>query len=232
MAGLELSLLNPQQLEAVMHTEGPLLVLAGAGSGKTRVITYRIARLIELGVPAKQILALTFTNKAADEMRERVDTLCERGAAKEATLSTFHSLGVRILRTEAHHAGNGAFTIYDAADATGCIRELLRQTRVEDRRFDVKAVVARISLWKNQFVPPDDPPDSTDEYDEIAGALYPKYCEALRGFRAYDFDDLVVEPVRMFDRDPEAAARWRARFRYLLIDEYPDTNRAQLLLAR
>ena len=229
---MRISELNDAQREAVLQTEGPVLVLAGAGSGKTRVITYRIAHLLAGGVAPGEILAVTFTNKAADEMRERVDALVGRGAARETTLSTFHSLGVRILRAEAKVQGAGAFTIYDAADALGCIRELLRHLRVTDRRFDVKAIAYRISLWKNQLVPPDRPPEPRDEYDELAGLLYPRYEEQLRAFRAHDFDDLVAEPVRLFERDPEALARWQARYRYLLIDEYQDTNRAQLLCAK
>ncbi len=229
---MRLSELNDAQREAVLQTEGPVLVLAGAGSGKTRVITYRIAHLLAQGVAPSEILAVTFTNKAAEEMRERVDALVGGGAAKEATLSTFHSLGVRILRLEAQAQGLGAFTIYDAADALGCIRELLRHVRVTDRRFDVKAIAYRISLWKNQLVPPETPPEPRDEYDELAGLLYPRYQEQLRAFRAFDFDDLVAEPVRIFERDPAALARWQDRYHYLLIDEYQDTNRAQLLCAK
>jgi ATP-dependent DNA helicase UvrD/PcrA len=201
--------LNPPQREAVEHKDGPLLVLAGAGSGKTRVITHRIARLMERGVDPKRILALTFTNKAAGEMRERA-------RAKDVWIGTFHALGLQLLR-EYHR--RQPFTIYDASDQLGLVREVLRRMDWEGRRFDPKALLFRISRWKNgaeQTV--------RDEYDECAAEVFPKYQEGLRGYAAYDFDDLICEPVRL------ARPEWQHRWDYILVDEYQDTNGVQLRL--
>jgi DNA helicase-2/ATP-dependent DNA helicase PcrA len=215
----------------VVHRGGPILVLAGAGSGKTRVITYRIAHLIESGVDPQHIAALTFTNKAAAEMRERVGHLVrDRKAAKALTVSTFHSLGLSILKKERTALGfPRGFVIYDSADQLGVIREIIRTIHVADRRFDVKAIQTRISLAKNRFVAPADyRGNDEDEYDEMAAEIYPRYQAALRAFAAVDFDDLITEVVRLFRDDPEVAGRWRSRFRHLLVDEYQDTNRAQV----
>ncbi len=229
---LRLDELNPPQREAVCATEGPLLVLAGAGSGKTRVITYRVGHLLERGAHASEILAVSFTNKAADEMRERVDKLVgARG--RKVTLSTFHALGLQILKAESAALGfGGGFTIYDASDQLGTVREILRKVSVEDRRFDQKAILFRISRAKNAFLSPDEYRESIGdhEYDEIAAEVYPKYQEALRQYHAFDFDDLITETVRLLERDAEVRARWASRFRYVMVDEYQDTNRAQFLL--
>ena len=188
---MNLSHLNPPQREAVSHVSGPMLVLAGAGSGKTRVITHRIAHLLSKGIPARSIAALTFTNKAAEEMRERVAGLVQdRRLASELTMGTFHSLGLTILKQERAAFGfPGGFVIYDASDQLGVIREIMRRIRVGDRRFDVKAILTRISLAKNAFVAPDDyQPSESDEYDEITSLVYPRYEKALKAFAAVDFE--------------------------------------------
>ncbi|HMJ51694.1 MAG TPA: UvrD-helicase domain-containing protein [Polyangiaceae bacterium] len=228
-------LLNPSQREAVEHDLGPLLVLAGAGSGKTRVVTARIARLLERGVLARSILAMTFTNKAAEEMRERVRKLVGDGPAKDLVVSTFHSFGLRVLSAEARSLDlrNGEFTIFDQGDCSGAVREILRGVR-GGRKYDVPAILARISQAKNQLEEDDKLflDEEKSDYDEIAKIVWPKYRSALRGFHAFDFDDLVCEPVRLFRRRAEVLARWQERFRYVLVDEYQDTNHAQLELVR
>ncbi len=226
--------LNPAQREAVEHDTGPLLVLAGAGSGKTRVVTARIARLLERGVLARSILTVTFTNKAALEMKERVFAMVGEKRAKDLVVTTFHSFGLRVLSSETRALGlrNGQFTIFDEGDAAGAMREILRGMRAE-RRFDVSAILARISqakanLWDDEQLPNRE----ADEYDEITRLVLPKYRSALRGFCAFDFDDLVSEPVRLWKRRAEILSRWQERFRYVLVDEYQDTNHAQLELVR
>src|SRR5262245_46816613 len=212
--------LNPSQREAVEHDLGPLLVLAGAGSGKTRVVTTRIARLLQRGVLARSILAMTFTNKAAEEMKERVRKIVGDAAAKDLVVSTFHSFGLRILSAEARSLDlrNGEFTIFDQGDCSGAVREILRGVR-GGRKYDVAAILARISHAKNQLEEDDEKlfsGEDKSDYDEIAKIVWPKYRSALRGFHAFDFDDLVCEPVRLFRRRAEVLARWQERFRYVL----------------
>jgi DNA helicase-2/ATP-dependent DNA helicase PcrA len=227
--------LNRPQTAAVEHGDGPLLVLAGAGSGKTRVITRRIARLLARGVPADQICAVTFTNKAAAEMRERVAALVRRRAISEAlTIGTFHALGLHMLRAERQALGYPrGFAVYDQADQLGTVRELLRRVHDGDRRYDSKAILTRISLAKNAFIAPDEyAPNEDDDYDVITAEIYPRYQRALRAFAALDFDDLITETVRLLDRDDAVRARWATRFSHVLVDEFQDTNRAQLLLVK
>jgi len=226
--------LNPAQREAVEHDTGPLLVLAGAGSGKTRVVTARIARLLEQGVLSRSILAVTFTNKAALEMKERVLSMVGQKLARDLVVSTFHSFGLRVCSAEARALGlrNGQFTIFDEGDAADTVREILRGVRGE-RRYDVSAILARISQAKSNLWGEKELPDrESDDYDEITRLVWPKYRAALRGFSAFDFDDLVSEPVRLWRRRPEILERWQERFRYVLVDEYQDTNHAQLELVR
>jgi superfamily I DNA/RNA helicase len=230
---LDLSQLNPPQHEAVTHGNGPILVLAGAGSGKTRVITFRIANLVGGGIPPHAIAALTFTNKAAEEMRERVAKLVRsRTVASQLTMGTFHSLGLAILRKERKALGYPrGFVIYDTSDQLGVIRELLRTVQMPDRRFDAKAILTRISLAKNTFITPEAyQPVDGDEYDEITAEIYPRYQAAMKSYAALDFDDLITASVRLLDENEDARARWQSRFRYLMVDEYQDTNRAQLLM--
>jgi superfamily I DNA/RNA helicase len=232
---VDLTQLNPPQREAVSHTSGPLLVLAGAGSGKTRVITFRIANLIALGIPATAICAVTFTNKAAEEMRERVAGLVrDRETARKLTIGTFHALGLHILRSERRALGMPrGFVVYDQSDQLGVIREALRAIRDGDRRYDVKALLTRISLAKNQLIEPEAYlPDPADDYDVAAAEVYPRYQAMMRACAAYDFDDLIVEPVRLFERDAEVSRRWAERFRFVMVDEFQDTNAAQLRMVR
>ena len=217
------------------HTGGPLLVLAGAGSGKTRVITFRIANLLALGIPPATICAVTFTNKAAEEMRERVAALVRHGEiARRLTIGTFHALGLHILRTERRALGlPRGFAVYDQSDQLGVIREALRAVRDGDRRYDVKALLTRISLAKNQMVAPEAYlPDPADDYDVATAEVYPRYQAMMRACAAFDFDDLIVEPVRLFERDPEVGRRWAERFRFVMVDEFQDTNAAQLRMVR
>ena len=224
--------LNEAQFAAVEHVQGPLLVLAGAGSGKTRVITHRIARLIDRGVSPRAILAVSFTNKAAAEMRERIEPIVGKEHAQALWLSTFHSFGVRFLQEENRALGyDGRFVIFDQGDCIGLVRELVK-AHGGDRSLDLMAVMTRISLWKNAFLMPEQVPPSDFEYDDVARAIYPDYQAALADMHAVDFDDLVVAPVQILKRDEAIRQKWRQRFRHLLIDEFQDTNRAQLELVR
>lgn len=231
--------LNPSQREAVEHSLGPLLVLAGAGSGKTRVVTQRVARLIERGVAARNILAMTFTNKAAGEMHERVGKLVGSQVARELKVCTFHRFGLDVLSAETKALGlrGSSFAIIDQADAASIVRELLRTVRV-DRNFDIYAILTRISNAKNAFLDPEAwmaaelSGKGVDEYDEISALLYPRYIAALKALQAFDFDDLICEVVRLWERRPDVLSRWCMRFRYVIVDEYQDTNRAQLELVR
>ena len=236
---VDTSRLNPPQREAVHHGGGPLLVLAGAGSGKTRVITYRIAHLLDLGIPPEAIAALTFTNKAAEEMRERIAFLLgDKRLAQKLTMGTFHALGLWMLKQERKALGYPTgFAVYDQSDQLGVVREVLRglkdMSRDGERRFDVKAILTRISLAKNAFIFPEDyQPRDADDYDQITAQVYPAYQNALRAYAAFDFDDLIVEPVRLMQRDAAVRDRWSGKFRFVLVDEYQDTNRAQLELVR
>ena len=236
---IRLAELNPPQREAVTTTDGPLLVLAGAGSGKTRVITYRIAYLLARGVRPESLLAVSFTNKAAEEMRERVERLCPPQQARLVTLSTFHSLGLLILKAEQAALGmSGGFTIYDTADQLGVLREILRDARVADRRLDIKGILSRISRCKNAALTPAafieqlKKARSVTEYDGYTAEVYPRYAERMRALHAFDFDDLLVETLRLLRENEAVRHRWQSRFSHLMIDEYQDTNRCQLDLLR
>ena len=220
--------LNPAQLEAVRHLEGPLLVLAGAGSGKTRVITHKIAWLVDdYGIAPSHIAAITFTNKAAKEMKERVGKLLG-GRAEGLTVSTFHALGVRILRQEAAAVGlKPGFSILDAADTAALFQELAGN--VDKGRL--RALQSRISLWKNLLTEPETAlKDAADELEAAAAQLYLDYERTLRAYQAVDFDDLIRLPVKLFAGHEEIAQRWRSRIWHLLVDEYQDTNRSQYRL--
>jgi superfamily I DNA/RNA helicase len=234
---LDLSVLNRDQLEAVLHTEGPALVLAGAGSGKTRVITFRIARLVQDGVNAENILAVTFTNKAAMEMRERVGHLIGRKSRKGLTVSTFHALGHKILR-ECHDAAglDARFSIYDGGEQMGTIKRIFRDVKVDDRKFDAKKVLASISKLKNMGVTVEKAFDGIkegDDYALITAEAYKRYEATLKREQSVDFDDLLIKPVRVLQRHPELIEYYRNKFRFLLVDEYQDTNpiQSQLLSA-
>jgi ATP-dependent DNA helicase Rep len=222
--------LNPAQLEAVRHLDSPLLVLAGAGSGKTRVITQKIAWLVEdYGVKPSQIAAITFTNKAAKEMKERVGKLIG-GRAEGLIVSTFHALGVRILRQEAGKLGlKPGFSILDAADTTALYQELAGNVD----KLRLRALQSRVSLWKNQLVEPEIAlAEAADDIESAAATLYAAYERTLRAYQAVDFDDLIRLPVKLFSDNEDVAERWRSRLWHVLVDEYQDTNRGQYRLLR
>jgi len=221
--------LNAAQRAAVHHVEGPCLVLAGAGSGKTRVITAKIAHLIDRGLyEAPQIAALTFTNKAAREMRQRVSALIDARAARGLTVSTFHSLGVRILRQECEAVGlKSNFSILGADDTRGILQDLAATTDLQQ----VKRLQQRISTWKNAMVDADAAEREAADADEGRDArLYRSYEASLRAYHAVDFDDLVARPVRLFEAHDDIRYRWQSRLRYLLVDEVQDTNAGQYRL--
>jgi len=220
--------LNAAQLEAVRHLDSPLLVLAGAGSGKTRVITHKIAWLVDdYGIAPSHIAAITFTNKAAKEMKERVGKLLG-GRGEGLMVSTFHALGVRILRQEAAKVGlKPGFSILDAADTTALFQELAGN--IDKGRL--RALQSRISLWKNTLTEPEAAlEDAADETEAAAATLYADYERTLRAYQAVDFDDLIRLPVKLFTGHDEVAQRWRSRIWHLLVDEYQDTNRGQYRL--
>ncbi|PLC50489.1 ATP-dependent DNA helicase Rep [Pollutimonas subterranea] len=223
--------LNATQREAVLYLDGPCLVLAGAGSGKTRVITQKIAYLLrECGYSAKQVVALTFTNKAAREMNERVKLLVDPKLAKGLTVSTFHSLGLRFLREEAIHAGlKPQFSILDSTDALGIIQELLATTD----KARLRAVQQNISLWKNALMDPDAADRSAASASEVEAAkIYRSYSATLVAYQSVDFDDLIRLPAMLLEHNAEVRQRWQARVHYLLVDEYQDTNVCQYRLVQ
>jgi len=226
--------LNAPQREAVRYCDGPLLVLAGAGSGKTRVITAKIAHLVERGADPSHVVAITFTNKAAREMRERAKALLTKqgdaDAASKARISTFHALGLSILRGEAKAAGlRPGFSILDPADLENLVAELVATAD----RGRARAAQWRISAWKNALVAPAAALASAQGDEELAAArAYCNYDEALAAYRAVDFDDLIVRPLALLESDASAAARWRERCAHVLVDEYQDTNPAQYRLLR
>ncbi len=228
--------LNPDQLDAVVHRDGPLLVVAGAGSGKTRVLTHRIAHLIDQGVHPSQILAITFTNKAADEMRQRVAALVGP-VARTMWVSTFHSACVRMLRANADRLGYPRqFSIYDQADAVRLTGYVVRDLHLDAKRFTPRGVHGRISLWKNEVVDPDGAEaQASNIFDRKHAEIYREYQSRLHKAGAMDFDDLLVNTVRLLRDHPDVLEHYRQRFQYLLVDEYQDTNQAQneivLLLA-
>jgi len=223
--------LNPPQKEAVLHGEGPLLILAGAGSGKTRVIVHRIAWLIrEHGIPPWQILAVTFTNKAAGEMRERVERLVGSGEAPLVT--TFHSTCARILRREIHLLGyDSGFAIYDDKDAERLLKEIVAEMNLDEKRFPAKWFAAAIDDCKNGGIPPEEVP-AGDLAGEKLGRVYALYQERLKKCNALDFGDLLLLTVRLFEEFPEVLGRYRERWQWILVDEYQDTNPIQYRLIR
>ena len=223
--------MNPMQRQAVLYLDGPCLVLAGAGSGKTRVITQKIAYLLrECGYRARNVVALTFTNKAAREMSERVRQLVDAKMSKGLTISTFHSLGLRFLREEAAHAGlKPRFSILDANDGLGIIQELLATTD----KARLRAVQQNISLWKNALMDPDAAEKAAASPSEAEAAkVYRNYSATLAAYQAVDFDDLIRLPAMLMQNNEEVRQRWQARVHYLLVDEYQDTNVCQYRLVQ
>ncbi len=224
--------LNPPQKQAVLHVEGPLLVLAGAGSGKTRVIVEKIAHLIQSGrYPARRIAAITFTNKAAREMRERVARRIRGDGAQDLTIATFHALGLRILQAE--HARLGlrrGFSIFDADDSAAQLKDLLPPGSKPDA---VEAAKQLVSRAKNAGLSPEQAADAARSTREReAAALYARYQQRLSAFNAVDFDDLIRLPVQLLETDADAVLGWRERIGYLLVDECQDTNDAQYRLLK
>ncbi len=226
--------LNPQQQAALKYIDGPLLVLAGAGSGKTSVITQKIAYLVEdCGIPARNIAAVTFTNKAAREMKARVSSLLGKEDGKGLTVSTFHNLGLTIIRTEIKALGfKPGFSILDQEDCRNLIKELLvRHTELDEKLIDTAQNT--ISNWKNSLLEPGQVVSAANSTGEQGIAmLYERYQRALKAYNAVDFDDLIMTPVLLFRQQPEILAKWQRRIRYLLVDEYQDTNLAQYELVK
>jgi len=229
-----LSKLNPRQKEAVHYIDGPSLVLAGAGSGKTSVITRKIAYLIQAcNMPARHIAALTFTNKAAREMKERVGQLIKKSESKGLTVSTFHNLGLNIIRSECRTLGfKPGFSIFDQEDAKSLLKELmLKDGDVDAELLDL--VQSSISNWKNDLHSPDYVISRAADKDEERMALvYKRYNQALLAYNAVDFDDLILIPAQLFMDNAEVLKRWQHKIRYLLVDEYQDTNSSQYLLVK
>ena len=225
--------LNPKQQEAVKSVEGPVMVVAGPGSGKTRVLTYRIAYLIQIGVPAYAILALTFTNKAANEMKARIVQLVGE-QSRQLWMGTFHSILARILRVEGEKLGyERNFTIYDSVDSLALIKRIMNAKGFSAQQFNPQAIRARISGAKNQLVTPDEyARTASDLFQEKTAALYLDYQKQLKHYNAMDFDDLLLKPIELFNGNKKVLEKYHDRFRFILIDEYQDTNRAQYVLIR
>ena len=227
--------LNPMQKKAVLHNEGPLLILAGAGSGKTRVLTHRIAYLIEeYGVAPYQILALTFTNKAANEMRERVDRIVSYGA-ESIWVSTFHSTCVRILRRFIDHLGyDRSFTIYDSDDQKSLMKDICKRLEIDTKMYKEKMFLSAISSAKDELIDPIEfeTRAAGDYVKRKQAQVYREYQQALKQNNALDFDDLIMKTVELFKLDKEVLASYQDRFRYIMVDEYQDTNTAQFELIR
>jgi DNA helicase-2/ATP-dependent DNA helicase PcrA len=229
--------LNPVQKDAVLATDGPVLIVAGAGSGKTRVITYRVAHLLRSGVRPRQVLAITFTNKAASEMRERIRHLVGSSIAEDMWIMTFHSACARILRFEAEAHGIGLgfgknFTIYDEQDAERVISNILKELNLDPRKWTPRSLKHAISSAKNVCVDASELHRVAQSYPErMAAQVYDLYERRLREANALDFDDLLMRAVSLFETKPEVRAKWQERFRYIVIDEYQDTNHAQYRFA-
>jgi len=226
--------MNPPQREAVVHTGSPLLIVAGAGSGKTRVLTHRIAwQMRHQGVGPGQVLAITFTNKAAAEMRERVAALVGR-RANAMWVSTFHSMCVRILRREYRHLDlSSTFSIYDADDSRRLVASVARGLDLDAKKYSPRGLLARISAWKNELVSPIEAADAaTTEAEKRTAEVYTVYQQRLQQSNSLDFDDLIGRTVDLLTRFPDVAEYYRRRFRHILVDEYQDTNHAQYMLVR
>jgi DNA helicase-2/ATP-dependent DNA helicase PcrA len=228
-----LSKLNPEQREAVLHRDGPLLILAGAGSGKTRVITYRVAYLIGDGhAKPDEVLAVTFTNKAAGEMRERVEGLIGDDA-RGVWLSTFHALCARLLRREAPKIGlSRDFVIYDSSDQVAVVKQIEKELGIDDKFVPPRQALSRISHARNRMEGPDSLRGSYNIRDEQIARIFERYVTALRDANALDFDDLLLKTVELFETSEQVRGFYSRKFRYVMIDEYQDTNRPQYLLIR
>ncbi|MDR0921508.1 MAG: DNA helicase PcrA [Lactobacillales bacterium] len=224
--------MNPKQAEAVLYTEGPLLIMAGAGSGKTRVLTHRIAYLIEEKmINPWNILAITFTNKAAKEMRERVGNLLASGG-NDVWVSTFHSMCVRILRRDVDFIGyNRNFTIIDAGEQRTLMKRILKELNVDPKKFDARTILGTISNAKNELITPEKYSQQEGNlYEQMVAKCYTRYQKELRNNEAMDFDDLIMNTIRLFEKHPESLEYYQRKFQYIHVDEYQDTNHAQYTL--
>ena len=231
---VDIDTLNPAQREAVLTTEGPLLVLAGAGSGKTRVLTFRIARMIgDLGIRPWQILAITFTNKAAAEMRERLSAMLPDGGMRGMWVCTFHAMCVRILREDADLLGyTGQFTIYDDDDSRRMVREIMTQLAIEQKQYPINMIRSKISTAKNAMIGPEEFIEkASSPQEQKAGQVYLELERRLRAANAMDFDDLLVRTLELLRTRPEVLEKYQERFRYISVDEYQDTNHVQYEIA-
>src|SRR4030067_1058404 len=227
-----LSRLNPRQIDAVTRTDGPILILAGAGSGKTRVLTHRIAYLIkEKGIPPQNILAVTFTNKASGEMRERLEKILGP-LAENIWLGTFHSIGLRILRKDGYHIGiDPNFIVYDDDDQLSIVKLCMSELNINEKSFNPRAILSHINQAKNEVLSVNDyAMDADDFFRRRVSQVYKLYQEKLRQNKTLDFGDLICEPIRLFREAPQVLEKYQKRFRYILVDEYQDTNRAQYIL--
>jgi len=230
--------LNPPQKEAVLHVDGPLLIFAGAGSGKTMVITRRIAHMIsEKGINPENILAVTFTKKAAEEMQERVSKILRDiglDSSKKPLIGTFHSIGAMILRKEAEKVGlSNSFSIYDSDDSDSLIKEIISSMHLDPKQIKPQVISSYISSAKNDLIGPESFSYSYSGYiEDIAAQVYEEYQKLLKSQNAVDFGDLIYLPAKLFSEDGEALNRYSNRFNYLLVDEYQDTNKAQYVLAK
>ncbi|MGD6957515.1 DNA helicase PcrA [Rossellomorea aquimaris] len=226
--------MNPEQAEAVKATEGPLLIMAGAGSGKTRVLTHRIAYLmVEKGVNPYNILAITFTNKAAREMKDRIHNILG-GASENIWISTFHSMCVRILRRDIDRIGmNRNFTILDSTDQQSVIKAILKEKNIDPKKFDPRSLLGSISSAKNELTTPEELSKQVGGYyDQVVSDVYTEYQKRLRKNQALDFDDLIMTTIQLFQRVPEVLEFYQRKFQYIHVDEYQDTNRAQYMLVK
>jgi len=234
--------LNDKQLEAVKTIDGPVLVISGPGSGKTKCLTHRVAHLISTGIKPENILCLTFTNKAAGEIKERVHNLLNSPSinlgrfAAQPQVGTFHSIGLKILRREIHHLDYGSnFTIFDSDDQVSLVKRIIAELELDSKKTNPKAVLSRISRLKTEFVEPKDAP-SEEFFEKVVGNIYKRYQEELKNLNTVDFDDLIVLCVNIFRQNPETLKKYQDIWKYMLVDEYQDTSRDQYefisLLAR
>ncbi len=224
---------NPKQLEAIKTIEGPVMVVAGPGSGKTRVLTFRIAYLLSIGVPAYQILALTFTNKAANEMKERIAHQVG-DKSKQLWMGTFHSIFARLLRIEADKLGyQRNFSIYDTQDSLRLIKSIMGDLHIPIQQFNPQSIHYRISRAKNQVILPDEYAlQSIGLVEEKTMVVYNEYVKKMKQNNAMDFDDLLLKPIELFNHNKKILSSYQDKFRFILIDEYQDTNRAQYILMK
>ncbi|MBL7127488.1 MAG: UvrD-helicase domain-containing protein [Ignavibacteria bacterium] len=230
---LDLSLLNPAQKKAVEEIKGPCMIIAGAGSGKTRVLTYKIAHLIESGISPFEILALTFTNKAANEMKERISELV-KGNSEKIWMGTFHSMCARILRIEADKIGfTRNYTIYDTEDSVHLIKQIMTDSGISTENTNPKGIHSAINKLKNKLILPLEFSNLIKTpFDKIINSVYDDYQNSLLKNNCMDFDDLLIKPIELFKRYPDVLEKYQARFKFILVDEYQDTNKAQYILIK